>query len=424
MTTAIGSEAALENKLRILWVSNSPHVPSGYGKQTALFTPRIKALGHEVAIASNCGSTFAPVGWNGITCYPQPLGQPHGLEAIGYYSAHFKADITLYLYDLWPLETYNIDLTGVRLVPWFPVDGEPISPMVARPAKSSFQPLVYSKHALAECEKADIPAWYVPHGVDTAIYRPFKGGQKEARKALGWPEDAFIYGMVAANADTPSRKSFAETIEAFAQVKKQHTDAILFLHTNPKGFPNGVDIPAIISYFGLEGSVILPKAEDYALGLVKETDLACIYNAFDVLVGVSQGEGFGVPLLEAQSCGIPVITGDWSAMSELCFSGWKLQKEDSHPYLTTYMAYWRMPKPGAIAELMLHAYDRLQNSDYRKVALENAREGALFYDVDRITAHHWKPVLEEMARKVADAKKSDKSAGYWKSLGELVSGKA
>ena len=34
--------------LRMVWHSNSPLNPTGYGKMTALFVPRIIELGHEI----------------------------------------------------------------------------------------------------------------------------------------------------------------------------------------------------------------------------------------------------------------------------------------------------------------------------------------------------------------------------------------
>lgn len=40
--------------------------------------------------------------------------------------------------------------------------------------------------------------------------------------------------------------------------------------------------------------------------------LAMFYNAADAFMGNSMSEGFGIPLIEAQACGVPVITTNFS----------------------------------------------------------------------------------------------------------------
>ncbi len=52
-------------------------------------------------------------------------------------------------------------------------------------------------------------------------------------------------------------------------------------------------------------------------GFVKEEHLPPLYNQAKVLCYVSHYEGFGLPLLEAMSCGTPVIFGNNSSMKEL-----------------------------------------------------------------------------------------------------------
>lgn len=53
------------------------------------------------------------------------------------------------------------------------------------------------------------------------------------------------------------------------------------------------------------------------LGYPDKSRLTQIYNAADVLVAPSFHEGFGITLIEAMACGIPVITSNVSAMPEV-----------------------------------------------------------------------------------------------------------
>jgi glycosyltransferase involved in cell wall biosynthesis len=53
------------------------------------------------------------------------------------------------------------------------------------------------------------------------------------------------------------------------------------------------------------------------LGKADKSTLIQIYNAADILIAPSFHEGFGITLLEAMACGIPVITSNVSAMPEV-----------------------------------------------------------------------------------------------------------
>ncbi len=53
------------------------------------------------------------------------------------------------------------------------------------------------------------------------------------------------------------------------------------------------------------------------LGFVSDEELVAITNMATVLLLPSHYEGFGLPILEAQACGIPVIAGNNSSMKEV-----------------------------------------------------------------------------------------------------------
>ena len=53
------------------------------------------------------------------------------------------------------------------------------------------------------------------------------------------------------------------------------------------------------------------------LGYIPDEDLPYLYNAAHMFVYPSYYEGFGLPVLEAMSCGCPVITSNTSALPEL-----------------------------------------------------------------------------------------------------------
>jgi len=52
-------------------------------------------------------------------------------------------------------------------------------------------------------------------------------------------------------------------------------------------------------------------------GVVTDLELACLYNAASIVVHPSKYEGFGLPVLEAMSCGTPVVTTTSSSLPEV-----------------------------------------------------------------------------------------------------------
>lgn len=53
------------------------------------------------------------------------------------------------------------------------------------------------------------------------------------------------------------------------------------------------------------------------LGFVPEEDLPSIYRGAMAVMLVSLYEGFGIPIIEAMACGVPVLTSNVSAMPEI-----------------------------------------------------------------------------------------------------------
>jgi glycosyltransferase involved in cell wall biosynthesis len=383
----------MSDKLRILWHSNAPWTHTGYANQTSLFVPRIKALGHEVAITAFWGLQGGMIHWNGIPIYPNGA-HPYGVDVAAAHAAHFQADILLTLIDAWVIDP-NALTGGVKYVPWFPVDMEPLPPPVLNSVKRAYKRIVFSRFGERMVNDAGLDCYYVPHGIDTNLFQP--RDRKESRQLTGLPADRFIVSMVAANKGTPSRKAYPEQLQAFAEFHKRHPDAFLYLHTSrgERGENGGVNLPEIIRYLGITDSVAFCDQYANLLGFPDEY-MANVYAASDVLLSVSMGEGFGIPIVEAQAAGCPVIVGDWTSMSELCFGGYRVPKSEADPWWTPLAAYQYMPRVGAIVDGLEWAWKHAGHDSNRR----KARKGALEYDADRVARDYWRPVLADIAEKV------------------------
>lgn len=373
--------------MNINWLSNAPWSSTGYGNQTRLFTPRIKQLGHDVSITAFYGLEGAVLNWGGMRVYPRAY-HPYGQDVASANAQHAKADIMISLMDAWVCDPKQY---RVKWVPWFPIDMEPLPPPVKDKVQYAYERIVFSKFGASMMEQAGLTYLYVPHGVETNTYMPID--RKQARQLVNLPDDKFIVGMVAANKGNPSRKALCQNITGFRMFHEKHKDSVLYLHTQKSEFGEnaGVNLPEFVAYQGLEIGKDVIFADQYQ-GIIGFPDeyMNALYNAFDVHLLVSMGEGFGIPILEAQAAGCPVIVGDWTSMSELCFSGWTVDKSEAQPVWTPLGAYQFDPSPFAIANRLNMAYANKGNDKLR----ERARLGAVEYDADLVTEKYWKPALE------------------------------
>ena len=368
---------------------------TGYGTQTRIQVSRLIKAGYPTAVIACYGHDGIPIQFDGIPVYGKGF-HPWGLDVAEAHTRDFGADIMFSLLDAWVIDPQQLGMT--RWVPWFPVDSEPIPKVILDQVRQAFHRLVYSKFGASEMDKTGMPYDYIPHSIETNIYKPTQMTD-EQRKFFGLPKDKFIVGMVAANKGFPPRKAFFQHLVAFAALQRKHGDCLMYLHTFD-GHPVRQEQADLIEFCQTVGlvpgkDVIFAPQHGLTIGF-PDRIMAGLYSAFDVLGSVSMGEGFGLPIVEAQACGTPAIVGDWTAMPELCFSGWKVDKSDSMPYFNQLGTFMFLPRAEAIAEQMEAAYQMRGNKDYR----ERARAGALQYDADKVFVKYWLPVLKKLEERV------------------------
>ena len=107
------------------------------------------------------------------------------------------------------------------------------------------------------------------------------------------------------------RKNLTTLLEAFARLRRDgEVDADLRLVL--AGARGWLDEPifATVRSLGLEDAVRFT-------GFVDDADLPAVYSGAALFVFPSLHEGFGLPLLEAMACGVPVVTSNISSMPEV-----------------------------------------------------------------------------------------------------------
>ena len=385
--------------IRIGWNSNAPWATTGYGTQTAQVTSRMKKDGHDVAIFSNYGLEGANTLWGEIPVYQRgaDLYSNDVVPAHMYdWTARNKEQnhILFTLYDVWVFK--GDKWKDWNVASWVPIDHMPAPPLVSSWCRQdSVTPIAMSRYGQEVLGNIGIDSLYIPHAIEKVFKPTEKYKNKTGREFIGIPEDKFVVGMNAANKGVmPNRKAFGENILAFSMFSQMHDDVILYLHTDQLGSLGGIKLMELLASSGLKQDQFkFVEPYTYRAGIPQET-LASIYTAMDVLLATSYGEGFGIPTIEAQACGTPVIASNFAASTELVGDGWLV---DGQPLWDAPQSAWfNIPLVNKIVEALEDAYQRGRGRS------EKAIEFAKQYDADKVYQQYWKPSLEILAEKGAE----------------------
>jgi glycosyltransferase involved in cell wall biosynthesis len=122
----------------------------------------------------------------------------------------------------------------------------------------------------------------------------------------------------------------------------------------------------------------------FRVGIPQEL-LAAIYTSMDVLLQPSMGEGFGIPAIEAQACGTPIIVSNFSAQPELVGDGWLVAGQ---PWFDATQKAWLFaPLVESITEALEEAYARGRGRSAKAV------DFASQYGADYVFDQYWRHVL-------------------------------
>ncbi len=146
----------------------------------------------------------------------------------------------------------------------------------------------------------------IPHGVDTAVFRPAAAGERQRSRAeLGIAAGTLVVGTVGANT---VRKRFDLLLEAFAGA--QPWSCVLLIKTDRASSPGGFDLAALARRHGVADRVRVLTDP------LPQTALARLYAAMDVYAHAAEWEGFCLPVVEAMACGVPVVAADTQGPGE------------------------------------------------------------------------------------------------------------
>jgi glycosyltransferase involved in cell wall biosynthesis len=377
--------------------SNSIGSSTGYGVQGKYLAEKLLKHGVKVANLSNYGleGRVDTIRTKHGDVKHYPRGQVLYSEDVMqlWHKDFTKAfpELKSYLFTLYDVWVYNNLKFDGEIISWVPLDHITLPPLVAKfLLRDQVTPIAMSPHGKRQLDEAGIESTYIPHAVDTKVFKPtdtYEG--MPTREYLEVPEDAFLVSMVQANKANGQihRKALAEQFLAFGMFRKEYPNSYLYLHMEPNKAFGGFDLPKLLKACGLDQSCVLMADSDILRTGYPQEFLSAIYTASDVLLGCSYGEGFGVPVVEAQACGTRVITSGFAATQDLAGpDSWIV---GGQPFWDeAQQAFFSIPFVQSIVEALKEAHDA------PKGASQEAITFAKQFDVDFVWDNYWKPFWE------------------------------
>jgi glycosyltransferase involved in cell wall biosynthesis len=161
--------------------------------------------------------------------------------------------------------------------------------------------------------KKDWQVDYVPHGINTTIYKPEEVPAEYRKEILGGKDYDFVLYWSNRNI---RRKQPADVIVAFKKfcdrIGKEKADKVcLVMHTQPVD-ENGTDLPAVIETMASECNIIFSEKRRL------QNELNWNYNIADATINIANNEGFGLATAESVMAGTPIIVNVTGGLQDQC----------------------------------------------------------------------------------------------------------
>jgi len=189
----------------------------------------------------------------------------------------------------------------------------------------------------------------IPHGTNTHEF--FEMPQPEIRKfrRLYFAANSEKVIITNVNRNQP-RKAIGDTILSFIEAKKlwnHKRPLFLYLHMLDKDqYMSGYDLKTIFAQTDLiEGEDYMIAPQEYFTEQ-QGADIATlrgIYNASDVYVTNTLGEGWGLSVTEAMACRLPVVAPNHTSLIEIGGNGQRMYHlEELDPFINQFDSTIRM----------------------------------------------------------------------------------
>lgn len=318
--------------MKLLWYGESPFVETGAGQVAKHLLPVFQQFFdeiHLVAINQWWKQENLPAGLTMTLCTPEMcFNEDNARQAI----AKCDFDVLFLTTDMNRITDLQEEVQQAKdhdipIVMYSAMDCHIYVPSFWNILSLATVPVVFSNWCVRQCalilpdlaKKLQV----IYHGCEPDVfYPPSESARQQIRREMfGISDNKFLVINVNRN---QVRKDLMRTMAAFHLFHMKCPDSVLYLHAKHKDL--GGNLVGQAEYLGINirgnnPEIIFSPENYHELGGVSREDLNRIYNAADVAVSTSTGEGWGLTTTEAMAAGTPFIGPNNTVFPEILGDG-------------------------------------------------------------------------------------------------------
>ena len=329
--------------MKIVWVTNSPTTPTGFGQQSKLMIEELQSRGHECVVICRPHT-------NATDICEEVHTEQYRWEYVDQQISRIQPDVVICFEG----HKLLLNLMGMRITPancpvyfWYPFEGLAVPDYMEEPFKG------VPSHQIVHLSNFAADLWQgqtvIPH-THHPSYKKLDVDKVQLRKKwarkLQQPllESTLLLFNINRNF---FHKGWDDLFGILKQVRDAGIDAQLLCHTK-KTFnesQGGFDLPKLARLYGVEENILFSE------NTLTPDELNELYNMADVQVDPTHGEGCGLTILEAKAAGTPQILSNHTTMPEIAADDIRIE-----PASITYRmgTLWAQPDANAMAEAIIN----------------------------------------------------------------------
>lgn len=344
------------------------------------------------------------------------IGDIYGIQRIASLLNAIEPKLVFVLNDIWVLPMYMNELKkfmdrGFKVITYSPIDAEPIEWRWLTELSGIHRVVVYTEFAKTTLENSLVdwgdyiaknnldeetkfpPIEVIPHGVDKKAFHKFQAvkdragdivmtGRVNAKRQVYPNQEDFINSFVVLNANrNQPRKRIDITMKGFSLFAKDKPENVkLYLHMGVEDM--GWNVIHLSERYEMDDRLII-SSDQPIMPSVSDERLNEIYNACDVGLNTSLGEGWGLVSFEHAATGAVQIVPRHSAQHEIWGDAAEYMEIDRWATTERILTEGGFVTPESVADALQKLYD---DPKYLAEMSEKA------YAVTQKSEYSWKSV--------------------------------